>query len=304
MALYNNFIPQTSLIFTPRDYAQQIMQNQADDTRAVQNAGKFLGNVIDIAKNRQIANEMQKEEPDYKKIDSIAASRILSPDTSFSNWRWKKMLDAQDATNKRDKANNLANVQFEIANTLATIKPTPSMDSGMKQSYLNKLADLRTMAQKNGLATDDIDATIALVNNDGIPVAPAASNNSTPSPSPAAEPAAEVDPYSGTEYTGTPIERDEAALASLINKKGVTLQELVTFKNSKPTLSNAKKNELDSKIAEIQARDKRIAEAKKRENDIIKKGMNITSEDIEFMKGRKGIKLVTDSFGNEWFERE
>ena len=93
MALTNNFLPSTNLVFTPNNFAEQLAQRQADDRNAVQGAAKFLGNVIDWSKNSQIAEEMQKEDPDYKKIDSLAASRIMSPDTSFTNWRWKQGQD-------------------------------------------------------------------------------------------------------------------------------------------------------------------------------------------------------------------
>jgi hypothetical protein len=64
MALQNNFIPSTTLVFTPRDYAQQIMQNQADDTRAVQNAFKFGTHVYDFLKSREQAKLMRQDAAD------------------------------------------------------------------------------------------------------------------------------------------------------------------------------------------------------------------------------------------------
>lgn len=241
MALTNNFIPNTSLVFTPMDYSKQLAQRQADERNAVQGAAKFLGNVIDWSKNSQIADEMNKENPDYKKIDSLAATRLMNPDTSFSNWRWKKQLDVNEAatkkaeaTEKQNKANNLANVQYEIMNTLSSIRPNTGMDSATKQSHLNKLYDLRTLAQKNGLSTDEIDSKITLVENDGVdtsvppqgqtPVPPAGTPESNPTP-------AEPDPY-GKAFAGTKGEQVTAEVKQLLGKGGkATQNEFATLKN-------------------------------------------------------------------------
>ena len=132
MALSNNFIPNTSLVFTPMDYSKQLAQRQADERNAVQGAAKFLGNVIDISKNNQIAEEMQKENPDYKKIDSLAATRIMTPDTSFSNWRWKQGQDQQKTLREE-----------ELKQAAQTKKDAKEEQ---KQAFINKLnATLPTM---------------------------------------------------------------------------------------------------------------------------------------------------------------
>ena len=173
MALTNNFIPNTSLVFTPMDYSKQLAQRQADDRNAVQGAAKFLGNVIDISKNNQIAEEMNKENPDYKKIDSLAASRIMTPDTSFTNWRWKQGQEqaAEEARKTREQALALHEADLERVKAEKDIQDAKraqntkyKIDAGLKkmaidlnttpeqlQSYINDAADLEAM----GL-TDDV----------------------------------------------------------------------------------------------------------------------------------------------------
>ena len=323
MALTNNFIPNTSLVFTPMDFSKQLAQRQADERNAVQGAAKFLGNVIDWSKNSQIADEMNKENPDYKKIDSLAATHLMNPDTSFSNWRWKKQMDVNEAATKkaeetetRNKANNLANVQYEIMNTLSSIRPSVGMDSATKQSYINKLYDLRTLAQKNELPTGEIDRKLELVENDGVdpnvphqgqtPVPPAGTQEPNPTP-------AEPDPY-GKDFTGTNAEQVIAEVEQLLGKGNkATQNEFKALKQKYGTgLSGLIGNDLYNKLNAAHAKkidsDNAAVAAKQRAADIKKKGMNITSEDIEFMKNyiknnpKSNYKLRTDSYGNEWFE--
>lgn len=173
MALTNNFIPNTSLVFTPMDYSKQLAQRQADERNAVQGAAKFLGNVIDWSKNNQIAEEMNKENPDYKKIDSLAASRIMTPDTSFTNWRWKQGQEqaAEEARKTREQTLALREADLERAKAEKDIQDAKraqntryKIDAGLNkmaidlnttpeqlQSYINDAADLEAL----GL-TDDV----------------------------------------------------------------------------------------------------------------------------------------------------
>lgn len=324
MALTNNFLPNTSLVFGARDFAPQIAQQQQADTNAVQNLAKFMGNVIDISKNNQIAEEMNKENPDYKKIDSLAASRIMTPDTSFSNWRWKKQMDANELARQealqntsREKANSLANAQYEIMNTLNTVRPTAGMDSATKQSYLNKLADLRTMAQKNGLSTEEIDRKIKLVENDGIdPTTQTTPAQTPPAQTPPAvppQPTPEPNPY-GTDFAGTNAEQVTAEVNQLLGKGSkATQKEFAELKNKYGTgLSELIGNDLYNKLNAAHAKridaDKAAVAAKQRAAGIKKKGKNIGASDVEFMLNyiknnpNSGYKHYTDSFGNEWFE--
>lgn len=159
MALTNNFLPQTSLVFGVRDFANQIGQQGAADTNALQNAFKFTTQFADWAKNQKIADELRKEDPDLKEIDALAASRINSPDTTASMWRWKKTMDAQEAQRKADAAKAEAEKQAQADKLVQNLKykidaQMKPMELGLEtspeqiQQYMNTLADL----EEQGLA--------------------------------------------------------------------------------------------------------------------------------------------------------
>ena len=161
----------TSLVFTPRDFSQQISANQASETKGLQNLFKFGTHVYDAIKNRQIAEEMDNENPDYKKIDSLAAQRINNPDTSFSNWRWKKGQDDAAAIHQQDleraklekeAAKELARRQVsnKVTNTLGTINIGLNTTPDQVQQYRNTLASLMTEAQNAGL--EDLSSIIKM----------------------------------------------------------------------------------------------------------------------------------------------
>ena len=74
MALSNNFIPQTSLVFNVRDFAPQIENLQKADTQGLQNAVKFGTQVYDYMQNRKQATLMEEDTKNRKALeDSIAA---------------------------------------------------------------------------------------------------------------------------------------------------------------------------------------------------------------------------------------
>ena len=74
MALSNNFIPQTSLVFNVRDFAPQIENLQKADTQGLQNAVKFGTQVYDYMQGRKQANLMEEDTKNRKALeDSIAA---------------------------------------------------------------------------------------------------------------------------------------------------------------------------------------------------------------------------------------
>ena len=161
----------TSLVFTPKDYSQLMSANQASDTKGIQNLFKFGTQVYDAIKNRQIAEEMDNENPDYKKIDSLAAQRINNPDTSFSNWRWKKGQDDAAAIRQQDlvraklekeATKELARRQAlnKVTNTLGTINIGLNTTPDQVQQYRNTLASLMTEAQNAGL--EDLSSIIKM----------------------------------------------------------------------------------------------------------------------------------------------
>jgi hypothetical protein len=165
MALQNNFIPNTSLVFTPRDYAQQIAQNQADDTRAVQNAFKFGTQFADWNTNSKIANELRKKNPNLQEIDALAASRINTPDTGASMWRWKKSLDelkAQrdaelaraEAEKEAQKEKAIQNLKYKIDAQLGTMEYGLNTSPEQKQQFINTLADLEEQGNSTGVGEE------------------------------------------------------------------------------------------------------------------------------------------------------
>lgn len=63
----------TSLVFGVRDFSKDIRQNQAEDTKALQNAFKFGTQVYDYMQGRKQADLMEQDSADKKALtDSIA----------------------------------------------------------------------------------------------------------------------------------------------------------------------------------------------------------------------------------------
>lgn len=74
MALTNNFLPQTSLVFSTRDFVPQIDAIQKSDTAGLQNAFKFGTKLVDFLQSNKQADLMEKDTADRKALeDSIAA---------------------------------------------------------------------------------------------------------------------------------------------------------------------------------------------------------------------------------------
>lgn len=76
MALQNNFLPQTSLVFGARDFVPQIGAIQKGDTQGLQNAFKFGTQVYDYLQGRKQAALMEQDSNDKKALeDQIAADK-------------------------------------------------------------------------------------------------------------------------------------------------------------------------------------------------------------------------------------
>ena len=75
-----NFTPATSLVFGARDFSKDMRQNQAEDTKGLQNAFKFGTQVYDYIKQRQIADAIKNGDAD--KAAMLDAQRI---NTEMSN---------------------------------------------------------------------------------------------------------------------------------------------------------------------------------------------------------------------------
>jgi hypothetical protein len=96
-------------------------------------------------------------------IAALEAEKINTADPT-SIWRWKADKDESRRIAAAEKLKGIdqaqTNAMYEITNTLSAIRPNAAMDSGTQQRYFQQLADLKTLAQKNGLPTDAIDAKI------------------------------------------------------------------------------------------------------------------------------------------------
>lgn len=76
MALTNNFLPQTSLVFGVRDFVPQIDAIQKGDTQGLQNAFKFGTQVYDYLQSRKQAKLMEQDSKGKKELeDQIAADK-------------------------------------------------------------------------------------------------------------------------------------------------------------------------------------------------------------------------------------
>lgn len=79
MALQNNFLPQTSLVFGVRDFAPQIDAAQKSNTQGLQNAFKFGTQVYDYMQNRKQAkliDDFNKARQENKDLDMQDAARL------------------------------------------------------------------------------------------------------------------------------------------------------------------------------------------------------------------------------------
>ena len=76
MALQNNFLPQTSLVFGVRDFVPQIEANAKQDREGLQNFVKLLMQSHDYMNSREQAKLMEQDANDKKDLqDSIAADQ-------------------------------------------------------------------------------------------------------------------------------------------------------------------------------------------------------------------------------------
>lgn len=63
----------TSLVFGVRDFSKDIRQNQADDTKALQNAFKFGTQVYDYMQGRKQADLMEQDAKDKENLEASIA---------------------------------------------------------------------------------------------------------------------------------------------------------------------------------------------------------------------------------------
>lgn len=228
-------------------------------------------------------------------IAAIEARKINAADPT-SIWRWKVDRDETRRIAKMEKEKTKStqqnNVKYEIDNTLSSIIPRSDASSEEIQSNITKLYDLRTLAQKNEMPKseiDKIDARIDSLRNPKSEVSEEAGENK--------------DIFDEMTNLNTP-EKKNARVEQLLarpekTKPGDWAEVLKNPDGMNKDLVIKAKAEYGKALD----RQKAENEAKEKENRLLKKGMNLSSEDLEFLKGRKGLKHHTDSYGNEWYTR-
>ena len=117
------------------------------------------------------------------------------------------------------------------------------MDSGTQQRYFQQLADLKTLAQKNGLPTDAIDAKIREVEGE-------TETSKAKGPE-------------GTEYEGTSREQWDNEAEELLDKPNLTQGDIMKFKQKNPNISNEVRQKLEAKHSELIEIDKKKTYEKK-----------------------------------------
>lgn len=232
------------------------------------------------------------------RIAAIEARKINGADPT-SIWRWKASLDeTRRAAKEQNKPNDTAKVNalIEATNTIENMVVEPSMDTPTKNAMLSKLADIKSNLQKNGIPTKIVDDKIKEIKGEAKQVVAKETENE--------EPEAEE-----MKFDGTTFEQGEAIAARILQKdfEKLTQKEIKTLKQNiisgKITVSNETKNEINKLYDQLIDRDKKRVEDKAKEDRLLKKGINLTSDDLEFLKGRKGLVHHSDSRGNEWYTR-
>ena len=169
----------------------------------------------------------------------------------------------------------------------------PSMDTPTKNAMLSKLADIKSNLQKNGIPTKIVDDKIEEIMGK---TKRSAYKKSQLKPG-------------EFEFDGTNAEDGEATAARILQKdfEKVTMKEITdltqNIKSGKIYVTNETKNKISLLHDKLIDRDKKRAEDKAKEDRLLKKGKNLSSDDLEFLNGRKGLKHHSDSYGNEWYTR-
>ena len=227
------------------------------------------------------------------RIAAIEARKINGADPT-SIWRWKANLDeTRRVANEQNKPNDTAKVNalIEATNTIENMVVEPSMDTPTKNAMLSKLADIKSNLQKNGIPTNIVDDKIKEIKAGAKQVV------------------AEEDEPGELTFEGTARDQGEAIADKILQKnfEKLTQKEIIALKqninNGKISVSNETKNKISALHDKLIDRDKKRVEDQAKEDRLLKKGINLTSDDLEFLKGRKGLQHHSDSRGNEWYTR-
>ena len=233
------------------------------------------------------------------RIAAIEARKINGADPT-SIWRWKANLDeTRRVANEQNKPNDTAKVNalIEATNTIENMVVEPSMDTPTRNAMLSKLADIKSNLQKNGIPTNIVDDKIKEIKGETEQFVDEKLDG---------EPESEAEELTPE---GAPIERGEAVAARILQKdfEKLTQKEITALKQDinrgKIVVSNETKNKISALHDKLIDRDKKRVEDQAKEDRLLKKGKNLSSDDLEFLKGRKGLVHHSDSYRNEWYTR-
>lgn len=223
----------------------QAASDAAAQAQAIEEQKAELQSQIAVLENRIKENtaKLKGWSGNANQIAAIEARKINSQDPTMV-WRWKSQLDEnRRIANAQNGGNNntaKVNAAYEIQNDLDSIIVDDKMDSATQKTYLSKLANLKTLAQKNGLKTDSIDAKIREVKGE----TETASKKGSPE---------------GTEYEGTSREQWDNEAEELLAKPNITQGDIMKFKQKNPNISNEVRQKLEAKLSQIIESDKRKA---------------------------------------------
>ena len=227
----------------------QAASDAAAQAQAVEQQKAELQSQISALENRIAENtaKLQNWTGNANQIAAIEARKINSQDPTMV-WRWKAQMDENRrlANAQGNGSNDTAkvNAAYEIQNDLDSIIVDDKMDSATQKTYLSKLANLKTLAQKNGLKTDSIDAKIREVKGE----TKTTGKKSGPE---------------GTEYEGTSREQWDNEAEELLGKPNLTQGDIMKFKQKNPNISNEVRQKLEAKHSQLIESDKKKTYEKK-----------------------------------------
>lgn len=227
----------------------QAASDAAAQAQAVEQQKAELQSQISALENRIAENtaKLQNWTGNANQIAAIEARKINSQDPTMI-WRWKSQLDENRrlANSQGNGSNDVAkaNAAYEIQNDLDSIIVDDKMDSATQKTYLSKLANLKTLAQKNGLKTDSIDAKIREVKGE-------------------TETSGKKSGPEGTEYEGTSREQWDNEAEELLGKPNLTQGDIMKFKQKNPNISNEVRQKLEAKHSQLIESDKKKTYEKK-----------------------------------------
>jgi len=225
--------------------AEQQAQAQAEQ-EALQKQQRIEEIEAEIAEIEQRIAERKRgmaanEDALNTQLAAIEARKINQKDPT-SIWRWKAQMDEnRRIANEQNKVSNSAkaNALIEVANAVDNMIIDDRLDTPTANAMLSKLADYKTMLQKNGLPTSIVDEKIKKIKGE---------DNSEKNKGP-----------ENSEYSGRPKEQWDNEAKELMAKENLTQGDIMKFKQKNPILSDDVLLELNKKHNALIEKDMQIA---------------------------------------------